>query len=117
MERRYPPVKIVDTLWAQAAKMVQPPQLAIVIVSEAGGVCAFRHNCLAGLPDLAGVLHAFADQLKDARGVIAEARAPSIAELQAKVVEVNRGLDLLLAERDKAMEAWTAAVALDAERS
>lgn len=64
------PVKIVNELWDHAAALVDPPQLAIVIVSEApseenpSGLCAFRHNCFAGLPALIASLRQFADQLE-----------------------------------------------------
>ena len=115
MERRYPPVKIVDTLWGQAVKMVQPPQLAIVIVSEADGVCAFRHNCVAGTPDFARVLHQFASQLEagEGRGVLSEAQpSMSVDQLEAKIGELNQGMQLLLAERDKTVEALTEALSL-----
>ncbi len=57
------PVRIVDALWEAAAEVVEPPQLAIIIVSEPDGLLAFRHNCAAGLPALSAALREMADKL------------------------------------------------------
>ena len=67
------PVKIVNELWDHASSIVVPPQLAIVVVSESDGVCAFRHNC-DSLDTLSAVMRQFADQIDigDARHMLTD---------------------------------------------
>jgi hypothetical protein len=57
------PVKVVNILWDRASDLVVPPQLAIVIVSDKDGICAFRHNCVSGEKALASALREFANKL------------------------------------------------------